>query len=211
MQLRRVAVTGIGVVSPFGRGFDLLTDALLDGKSAVTHQAELADIGGLRSRVAAVVPGIDGKEIPRKFRRSMSAMSIFATLASQDALAQAGLTDEDCHSGRLGVAIGSTVGSTRTTENFFTDFLSDHSLERMKSTLFFHIMNHSCASNVAQALDIRGRMLAPSSACSTGCQALGYGFEMIAFGKQDQMLCGGADEFHPLTAATFDVMHAASV
>jgi len=72
-------------------------------------------------------------------------------------------------------------------------------------------MNHSCAANVAQAMGIAGRILAPSSACSTGCQAIGYGFEMIASGKQYMMLCGGADEFHPLSPATFDIMSAASV
>jgi 3-oxoacyl-[acyl-carrier-protein] synthase II len=72
-------------------------------------------------------------------------------------------------------------------------------------------MNHSCASNVVQVLGITGRMLAPSSACSTGNQAIGYGYEMIAFGKQEMMLCGGADEFHPLSAATFDIVNAASI
>jgi 3-oxoacyl-[acyl-carrier-protein] synthase II len=64
---------------------------------------------------------------------------------------------------------------------------------------------------VAQTLDISGRILAPSAACSTGCQAIGYGFELIAMGKQEMMLCGGADEFHPLTAATFDIINAASI
>jgi 3-oxoacyl-[acyl-carrier-protein] synthase II len=71
-------------------------------------------------------------------------------------------------------------------------------------------MNHSCAANIAQSLGIGGRILAPSAACSTGCQAIGYGFEMIAFGKQDFALCGGADEFHPLFSATFDMVNAAS-
>ncbi|OEU73677.1 MAG: 3-oxoacyl-ACP synthase, partial [Desulfuromonadales bacterium C00003107] len=157
------------------------------------------------------VSGIDPKEIPRKDRRSMSAMSIFATMASQDALAQSGVTTEQLTGGRLGISLGSTVGSTKTTEELFRDFFTDSSLERMKSTIFFQIMNHSCASNVAQALGISGRLLAPSAACSTGCQAIGYGYELIAMGKQEMMLCGGADEFHPLTAATFDNINAASV
>ncbi|MBW6510487.1 MAG: beta-ketoacyl-[acyl-carrier-protein] synthase family protein [Desulfuromonadaceae bacterium] len=211
MQMRRVVVTGIGAVSPFGCGFERLTEGLLTGRSAVTYCSALESVGGLRSQIAALVPTLDAKAIPRKFRRSMSAMSIYATLAGQEALTHARLDAAACQDGRTGVVIGSTVGSTLTTEEFFIDYLADHSLERMKSTLFFHIMNHSCASNVAQALDIRGRLLAPSAACSTGCQAIGYGFEMIAFGKQDRMLCGGADEFHPLTVATFDVMHAASI
>ena len=211
MQLKRVVITGLGSVSPFGRGVDTLMDGLLSGRSSVVNVPRMAEIKGMRSRVAALVPGIDPKEIPRKFRRSMSNMSVFATLACHDALAQAGLSGSDRAGGRLGVAIGSTVGSPQTMEEFFRDFTTDNSLERMKSTLFFHIMNHSCAANVAQALGITGRILAPAAACSTGCQAVGYGAEMIALGKQDIMLCGGADEFHPLTAATFDIMNAASI
>lgn len=211
MSLRRVVITGMGAVSPFGRGVQLLADALLEGRSSVQVVPELARVGGLRCRVAALVPGIDPKEIPRKYRRSMSNMSIFATLACHDALAQAGLGEEACGGGRLGVSLGSTVGSTQASEEFFCDFFTDHSLERMKSTLFFQIMNHSCAANVAQALGITGRILSPSAACSTGCQAIGYGYEMVAFGKQEMMLCGGADEFHRLTAATFDIMNAASI
>lgn len=210
MLLRRVVITGIGVVSPFGRGIDGLMDSLLAGKSGVTHIPALAEITGMRTRVAAIATGVDPMDIPRKFRRSMSSMSIFATLASQDAAAMAGLTDTELHSGRLGVSLGSTVGSPQTMQEFFRDFSMDNSLERMKSTLFFHIMNHSCASNVAQALGITGRILAPAAACSTSCHAVGYAAEMIGLGKQDMMLCGGADEFHPLTSGTFDIMNAAS-
>ncbi len=95
-------------------------------------------------------------------------------------------------------------------EGFFADYMTDRSVERMSSTLFFQIMNHSCAANVAQVLGITGRVLAPSSACATGGQAVGLGYETIALGRQELMLCGGADEFHALTAATFDIMNAAS-
>lgn len=211
MLLKRVVITGMGVVSPFGRGVDALFQGLLEGRSGVVQLPELSEIGGIRTRVAALVTGVDAKEIPRKHRRSMSNMSVYATLACQDAARMAGVGEAELSSGRLGVAIGSTTGSARTMQEFFLDFNRDNSLERMKSTLFFHIMNHSCASNVAQALGITGRILAPSAACSTSCQAVGYAAEMIAAGRQDQMLCGGADEFHPLTSGTFDIMNAASI
>lgn len=210
MLLKRVVITGMGVVSPFGRGIESLTGALLAGKSGVVQVPALAEIIGMRTRVAALATGVDPMEIPRKFRRSMSNMSIFATLAGQDAATMAGLTAAQLGSGRLGVSIGSTTGSAQTMQEFFRDFGVDNSLERMKSTLFFHIMNHSCASNVAQALGVTGRILAPAAACSTSCHAVGYAAEMIGMGKQDFMLCGGADEFHPLTSATFDIMNAAS-
>jgi 3-oxoacyl-[acyl-carrier-protein] synthase II len=211
MQTRRVVVTGMGSISPFGRGADMLVESLFAMKSGITKIPELADFGGLRTHVAAVVPDMDPKEIPRKYRRSMSKMSVYATLACQEAVSQSNITEKQLSGGRLGISMGSTVGSPIATQEFFEDFLAYRSLERMRATTFFQIMNHSCATNVAQALGITGRILAPSSACSTGCQAIGYGFEMIASGKQEMMLCGGADEFHPLSPATFDIMSAASV
>ncbi|MBJ6748737.1 beta-ketoacyl-[acyl-carrier-protein] synthase family protein [Geomonas anaerohicana] len=210
MLLRRVVITGVGTVSPFGRGIDNLMDGLLAGRSGVVELPALAEITGMRTRVAALVTGVDPMEIPRKFRRSMSSMSVFATLAAQDAVAMAGLAPEQLSGGQLGVSIGSTTGSPQTMEEFFREFNADHSLERMKSTLFFHIMNHSCASNVAQVLGVTGRVLAPAAACSTSTHAIGYGAEMIGLGKQEFMLCGGADEFHPLTSGTFDIINAAS-
>ncbi|OGU12162.1 MAG: 3-oxoacyl-ACP synthase [Geobacteraceae bacterium GWC2_58_44] len=210
MLLRRVVITGMGVISPFGRGVESLMAGLLEGRSGVVEVPALAEITGMRTRVAALATGVDPKEIPRKHRRSMSNMSVYATLACQEAAGQAGLGEAELGSGRLGVSIGSTTGSPQTMQEFFRDFNSDNSLERMKSTLFFHIMNHSCASNVAQALGITGRILAPAAACSTSCQAVGYAAEMIAAGRQDFMLCGGADEFHPLTSGTFDIINAAS-
>jgi 3-oxoacyl-[acyl-carrier-protein] synthase II len=211
MDVRRVVVTGMGSVSPFGIGVDCLMDALMAGRSAVVAVPELAHIGGMRSRVAALAPNVDPKEIPRKFRRSMSSMSIYATLASQEACAGGHITDEDRSGGRMGLSIGSTVGSPIATHNFYKDFIPGNTIENTRATFFFQIMNHSCACNVAQVLGITGRTFAPSSACSTGNQAIGYGYEMIAFGKQDLMLCGGADEFHPLSAATFDIINAGSV
>ena len=210
MQLKRVVITGMGAISPFGSGVDNLYNALSENRSAVEFCQNMTKLAGLRSYVAAYVKGVDYKQIARKYRRSMSPMSIFATLAAGQALAEAAIGEQECSSGRLGVSIGSTVGSTGVTEQFYADYFSDYSIERMKTTLFFQIMNHSCASNVAQTYRINGRLLAPAAACATGSQAIGYAYEMIAAGRQDMMLCGGADEIHPLTTATFDVMNAAS-
>lgn len=210
MSLESVVVTGIGVVSPLGHSLDDLTSALLAGQSGVKTVPELDKVGGLRSRLAAKVEGVDPKQIPRKIRRSMSDMSVYAYLSSLQALEMADFDRSLLSGGRVGVMIGSTLGSTATTEAFFADYFSDYSLERIKAGLFFQIMGHSCAANVAQSLGITGRVLAPSAACATSCQAIGYAYEQVAFGRQDAILCGGADEFHPLTAAIFDTWHAAS-
>src|SRR5512138_2112026 len=100
MRMKRVVITGMGAISPFGRGIDTLVEALIEGRSGVTRVPGLADIVGMRTRVAALATGVDPMEIPRKFRRSMSAMSVFATLAARDAAAMAGLSPELLAGGR---------------------------------------------------------------------------------------------------------------
>lgn len=210
MQLRRVVITGMGAISPFGNGVDVLMESLTKGESGTVIVPELKSIGGVRSHVAALVQNVDPGVIPRKHRRTMSMMSVYAVLACQEALMQAGLPPECLSGGNMGISIGSTIASIDTFQKFFVDYLAAKNMEQMRSTTFFQIMNHSCASNVSQALGIEGRVIAPSAACSTGCQAVGLGYEMIAFGKQDFMLCGGSDEFHPLTTASFDILNAAS-
>ncbi|MEA3545440.1 MAG: beta-ketoacyl-[acyl-carrier-protein] synthase family protein [Thermodesulfobacteriota bacterium] len=205
-----VVITGVGVISPLGNDYSQLLEGFATGRSGVREVAVLEQVGGLRSHLAAPVNDVDPKQIPRKFRRSMSNMSIYAYLASQQALTMAGYPENQLSSGDLGVVIGSTLGSTITIEDFFKDYFRDYSLERMKTGLFFKIMGHSCAANVAQSFGITGRVFAPSAACATSSQAIGYAYEQITMGRQQAILCGGAEEFHPLTVATFDIMNAAS-
>jgi 3-oxoacyl-[acyl-carrier-protein] synthase II len=183
---------------------------LCSGRSAIGPLAGAEEISGLNTRVAGVVPALDARRIPRKDRRSMSRMSQFAWLAAQEALAQAAIGPDLLSGGRLGLSVGSTVGSVDAIEGFFSEYLRERSLEQIRSTTFFKVMGHSVASNLAQALGIGGRVLAPAAACSTGSQAVGLAWESVAWGRQEIMLCGGADELSALTAATFDIMNAAS-
>jgi 3-oxoacyl-[acyl-carrier-protein] synthase II len=210
MSRRRVVITGIGAVTPFGRGVPVLWESLVAGRTAVRCCPMLADVKGLRTTVAACVPEVDAQCIDRKKRRYMSKMSIYATLAAQEAVHMAGLTPDQLHHPRTGVCIGSTTGSTMETETLFLDVLKGRSIENMKSTHFFKIMNSSCATNVAQALGIQGWLLAPSAACATGTVAVGLGAQSIASGQQDVMVCGGADEMHMVTVAVFDSLEASS-
>lgn len=206
----RVVITGMGAVSPFGVGVPVLWESLLRGDTAVSVCEMLQAMEGMRTHVAALVPEIDARSIDRKKRRYMSNMSIYATVAAREACAAAGLDESVLASPRTGVCVGSTTGSTQETEEFFESFVLERSLDWMKSTHFFKIMNHSCASNLAQALGVRGRVLAPSAACATGTVAAGTAAEVIALGRQDVMVCGGADELHPLTVAVFDTLEASS-
>ena len=208
--MRRVVITGMGAVSPYGKGRAALMKGLSEGRSAVSYVEALGEISGLAPRIAGVVPDIGIGELPRKVRRSMSAMSVYAYLAALEATEQAGPDSSAAGSGRMGIAIGSTLGSPGTMESFFRQYMHSSGMDQIKSMLFFRIMGHSAAANVAQALGVTGRLIAPSAACSSGCQAIGLAFEAIAFGRQDYMLCGGTDEFHPLVTGTFDLMMAAS-
>lgn len=210
MQSKRVVITGMGAVSPYGMGTAELWTGLCAGRSAIGRLENVEHITGLTTRVAGRVPEFDMRQIPRKDRRSMSRMSQYAWLAAHEALSEAGIDGTTIAGGRLGLAIGSTLGSVDAIEDFFEEYLRAHNLEQVRSTTFFKVMGHSVAANLAQTLGVTGRVLAPAAACSTGTQAVGLAWENVAWGRQDVMLCGGADEFSALTAATFDIMNAAS-
>lgn len=207
MCRQRVVITGMGAVSPYGEGVPAMWEGVSRDVCAVSSLPEYR-LEGLSCRVAGIVPALNEKRIPRELRRTMSPMSIFACLAAWEALAQARLDRTQQH--RMGVAVGSTVGSPHMLHEFFEYFLREHSVESMRSTTFFKIMSHTAAANVALACGCTGRTLAPAAACSSGLMAICLGFEAIAAGREDLMLCGGADEFHLLTSATFDRLGAAS-
>ncbi len=205
---RRVVITGMGAVSPFGEGVEALWSGMRSGRSALSlippYQLE-----GLSCRVAGLVPPVEEKRLPRALRRTMSPMSVHAVLAAEEALRASGLGAEDARD--MGVAAGSTLGSPQMMQEFFTSFLTENTVEDVRSTVFFKVMGHTVAANVMLALGCTGRMLAPAAACATGLAAVCMGYEAVAFGREERMLCGGADEFHLLTAATFERLGAASL
>jgi 3-oxoacyl-[acyl-carrier-protein] synthase II len=168
-------------------------------------------IKGLKSFMAAPVPEIDAKLLlPRALRRTMGDMAIHAAIAAREAADDAALSTDLLTSGRIGVAIGSTTGSPEVYESFYRKFLPEQSIEEMKSGFFFKIMSHSCAANVCLTLGIRGEQWSPSSACSSSAQAIGLGYLLVKTGRQEAVLCGGADEVHHTVTMVFDVLKAAS-
>jgi len=207
--MRRVAITGMGIRSPIGNDPAAAKDALASGKSGIRFMPEWREVGGLRTLLAGTVDGVRPREIPRKFRRTMGRVAILAALAARDAVAEARLDEESLASDRAGVALGSTTGSVPVLDQFFSDY-TVKGFEEQEGTTFMKIMGHSVAANVAAMLGVRGRMLAPCSACATSTQAIGAGYEAIRDGHQDLMLCGGADDLHPTTSGVFDILYATS-
>lgn len=202
---RRVAITGLGAVSPYGYGVDALMDGLTEGKPALSHIPEELKIKNVDCHVAGLVPPSE-ISIPREIRRGMSPMSIYAYRAAREALSNAGLVDEK----HIGVCVGSTLGSGMAIASIFEDLHKKGHLDHVRSMEFFKIMGHSVASNLALALALEGRTISPTAACSTGLQAIGIAYETIAHGMEECMLCGGAEEFSFLATATFDKIGAAS-
>jgi 3-oxoacyl-[acyl-carrier-protein] synthase II len=210
MQLRRVAITGLGVISPLGNSVAALISGIEAGKSAVEYIPEWEKYKGLRSLVAAPVHMENEKLIPRHNRRSMGRMSIFSVQAAQEAIKDSGINKEDFSVGRLGCVIGSTMGSAESIAEAFEMLGDDNDISNLPSTKFFQCVSHTAAMNVAQYLGITGYVMATSAACASSLQAIGAGFDLIRLGKQDIMLCGGAEGLHPTVVGSFDVLFATS-
>jgi 3-oxoacyl-[acyl-carrier-protein] synthase II len=213
MPLNKVVITGMGAVSPFGVGVPVFLEKLFSGKSAVVNMRDkwAPQIEDLMCYVGAPLPEeLDEKLIPRKFRKTMGKTAILAYFSVKEAIAQSGITEEILCSGRTGVSFSSSTGSAVSTEQFFVEHIRTKSARSLPSGIFFQVMSHTSAANIAQAFNIRGRAISPNSACSSAAQSIGLGFEAIQCGKQDIVVCGGSDELHVTTSASFDMVQAAS-
>ena len=209
--MKRVVITGMGLVSPLGSTLAQVATALRAGTSGVQHIAEWDAVGGMATRLAALaVDEPSARRIPRQYRRGMGRQAVLASLAAQDAITHADLSTERVQSGRCGVSIGSTVGSPEALYAFYEHLVGKRTIQGLRSTQFLQLMGHTCAANVALLLGVTGRVLAPMSACASGAQSIGLAAEAIRYGLQDVMICGGADEAHFTAAATFDLVGGAS-
>lgn len=205
MMPRRVVITGMGLLSPIGNGLEAVLAALRSGRSGVRTMPAWEAWKDLHTRVGATVENLDERAIPRESRRSMGRVAMLAAAAAEQALAHAQVDRAMLATGRAGISLGQTVGSPSATEHFF-QVLHQEGVRSLKSTTFLQLMSHSAAANLALMFKVTGRVLAPAAACASSGQALGQGYEAIRDGHQELMLCGGAEELHVSTAATFDIL-----
>jgi 3-oxoacyl-[acyl-carrier-protein] synthase II len=212
LNKRRVVVTGAGNISALGNDWTTVKDSFLSLKNAVRYMPEWDQYPDLKTRLAAP---IDDFELPASYRakqkRSMGRVGQMAVLATQYALEEAGLlNDEILKSGRTGVSYGSATGSSAAALEFF-GLLEDQSMSRINTTTYIRMMSHTAAVNIGVIFGTQGRMYTTSSACTAGSQGIGYAFEAIRYGQQDVMIAGGAEELCPTQAAVFDTILAASL
>ncbi len=210
MSGHRVAVTGVGLVSPIGHTLDDVSRALREGRHGIAVMRDWARVEGLETRLAGAVRDFDPGAHPRKKVRSMGRVGLLSLAATERAVADAGLDAARIASGRVGLAYGSTHGSSEAMESFCRDLFSRYSLAGLSGTSYLKFMSHTCAANLAQYYGVRGRVVPTCAACVSGSLAVGTGYELVRHGAQDAVLCGGAEELHFVHAAVFDLMFAAS-
>lgn len=208
--MRRVVVTGIGTVCPLGSNVDEYTHGLELNKSAIQKIESWKEYIGLNSLVAAPAEIKNEKNIPRKKRRSMGRMGIFAVQASEEAVRDSGLDESTIISARTGCVIGSTMGGAEAMNNTFELMLPEKDLSKLSSMNFFKCVSHTAAMNVSQYFGIKGYVMATSAACASALQAIGTAYALIQTGKQDVILCGGAEELHAIVTGSFDILYATS-
>lgn len=206
--MKRVVVTGMGIVSCIGNDLDTVAQSLQQGRSGISVVPEYATLG-LRSQVAGI-PDISNKPvIHRKIRRFMADASIYAYHAMQDALQDSQLDASIISSPRTGLVIGSGVGSPfEHTEA--VDTLRSKGLHKVVPYAVPRIMGSTTSACLSTAFGIQGISCSMTSACATSGHCIGYGLELIQFGKQDVMIVGGAEEVRWTTTAMFDAMGALS-
>ncbi len=210
-QRRRVAITGFGLISPIGNDDASTVESLRTGRHGIRAMPEWNKVPDLMTRIGGAVSGIDLlKHYARRRRRTMGMVGLFATYATDQAVAAAGLTPELLGSGRCGVAYGSTTGSSHALEEFCGPLFTEHTMRGLDSSSYLKFMTHTCAANLASGFGVRGRVLPVISACTSGSQSIGAAYESIKHGHAELMLAGGAEELHYATAVTFDLLMATS-
>ena len=209
--MNRVVVTGIGGVSAFGSSWADIETGLRGLRNAVRAMPEWDRYEEMGTRLAAPIDDFaPPASWTRKQLRSMGRVSQLAVRSAELALEDAGLrADPGLGDGRLGVACGSSVGSTADIRDFAELIISGRSTG-LNANSYVRMMPHTTAANIGIFLGLTGRIIPTSSACTSGSQAIGYAYESIRFGRQERMLAGGAEELCPSQAMAFDLLYATS-
>ncbi len=211
---RRVVITACSAITPIGYGKEDIIASLRQGKSGVKPLRDDGLLTGhIHSRVFGTVDYPIEYGFKRQYTKTMGPVAFYACRVAKDVLEQSGLDQEFITSGRLGGAFGSTHGSPTVQRNIYKTFFNN--LEEEFSSIgavdYLRSMVHTTAVNITRMFGITGRVIASSTACTTSSQAIGFGYEMVKYGMQDAMICGGADEYDTTTVAVFDNLLACSV
>ncbi len=210
---RRVVITAAAAITPIGHFKEDIIKHLVEGISGVKKLRSdnlLTDY--IHSGVYGTVDYPVEYDFKRHHRKTMGPVSYYACQVAKEVLEASGLDADFITSGRLGVAFGSTHGSPTVQREIYRLFFgnSPSSYASIGAVDYLKSMVHTTAVNITKMFGITGRVVSSSTACTTSSQSIGFGYEMIKFGMQDAMLCGGADEYDTTTVAVFDNLLACS-
>ncbi|ENV5978261.1 beta-ketoacyl-ACP synthase [Vibrio parahaemolyticus] len=209
---RRVVVTGMSGVTAFGNDWQSVEPKLRDCQNATQYMPSYEQYDGLNTKLAAPILDFElPKHYKRKQVRGMGRVSKLATVATENALSQAGLIGNDVlTNGQTGIAYGSSTGSTDAIGAFGV-MLNEKTTKAITATTYVQMMPHTTAVNVGLFFGLKGRVIPTSSACTSGSQTIGYAYEAIKHGYQTVMVAGGAEELCPTESAVFDTLFATSL
>jgi 3-oxoacyl-[acyl-carrier-protein] synthase-1 len=206
--MRRVVITGMGIVSSLGTDIKAVTKSLREVKSGIGFSEEARD-NGLRSQICGQINLNLPELIDRKLWRFMCPASGYAYLSTVEALAQSGLTDEQIRANSTGAIFG--TGGASTVE--LMDAIDTHRAKGIRRVGPYRVprtMGSSINASIATAFGITGVNYGVTSACATSTHAVGHAADLIAMGRQDVMLAGGGDDIHWSLSMLFDAMGALS-
>ncbi|MFN2381624.1 MAG: beta-ketoacyl-ACP synthase I [Guyparkeria sp.] len=206
--MRRVVITGMGIVSSLGNNCKEVLASLQEGRSGIERNPEQVE-HGFRSHVAGTLKIDPAEHIDRKLLRFMGSAAAYNYLAMQEAIEQAGLTEEQVSNPRTGLVTGSGGSSC---ENIVAtaDIAREKGIKRVGPYMVTRTMGSTTSACLATPFKIKGINYSISSACSTSAHCIGTGVEQIQFGKQDVVFAGGGEELHWSLSAMFDAMGALS-
>lgn len=206
--MKRVVITGLGIVSCIGTDKEAVLDSLKEGKSGIKFREDYKEMG-FRSHVAGTID-IDFKEhIDRKQLRFMGDAAAYAYISMQQAVADSGLSDEQVSNVRTGIIAGSGGASSANLIEA-ADILRDRGLKRVGPYRVTQTMGSTVSACLATPFKIKGVNYSISSACATSAHCIGAAVEQIQLGKQDVVFAGGGEEEHWTLSCLFDAMGALS-
>ena len=206
--MRRVVITGLGIVASIGNNSQEVARSLREGKSGIEFIEEYGELG-FRSRIAGTV-NIDIEAlIDRKLRRFMGNSAAYNYIAMQEAVADSGLAEDQVSNTRTGLIAGSGGASTENV-SLAIDLLREKGIRRVGPYMVPRTMSSTNSACLATPFKIHGVNYSISSACSTSAHCIGNGYELIQFGKQDIVFAGGGEELHWTLTLMFDAMGALS-
>lgn len=205
-------MTGVGGISPLGRNWPDIQARLASYRNAVRYMPEWERYPDLNTRLGAPVTDFETPaHWTRKQLRSLGRVSRLCVAAAEDALSDAGLLDDpSIRDGRMGVACGSSTGSTADVSDM-AKLLINGASPGFNANTYVRMMPHTTAANIAIFFGLTGRVIPTSCACASGSQGIGYAYESIKYGMIDMMLAGGGEELCPSEAYVFDSLYATSL